>query len=74
MAFVLLLFVALLLVGSSELGVKGFAICIALLLGLIVVVAVSGAQPILVAAGAALLDIVMILYIFGGDIPLRPKK
>ncbi len=73
MAFALVLFVILLIVGRSELGISGIAICIALFVVLITAVAVSGSQPIFIAAGTALLDIGMILFIFGGDIPIRPK-
>jgi hypothetical protein len=74
MAFALLLFAVLLVVGRSELGIKGIAICIASLLGLIIVVAASGSPAVLVASGAALLDIGMIIFIFGTGIPLRPKR
>jgi hypothetical protein len=70
MAFALALFPALLFVGRSDLGVKGIAI--ALFLGLLVVVIASGLPFVVMAAGAAILDIGIILFIWG-DIPLRPK-
>jgi hypothetical protein len=70
----LLLFVALIVVGRSELGIKGIALCIALALVLMVAVEVSGLPPVLLATGAALCDIGLILFIFGGDIPIRPKR
>jgi len=33
-----------------------------------------GLPPVLTATAAAIFDIVLILIIFGVDIPLRPKK
>lgn len=73
MAFALLLFVALLIVGRAELGIKGIAICIALFSGTAAIIFISGAPPVLMAVAAAVVDIGLIFYIFGVDIPIRPK-
>lgn len=74
MAFALLLLVALLIVGRSELGFKGIAICVLLFAILIGVLTASGLPPVLLATGAAIFDIGLILYILGADIPIRPKQ
>jgi hypothetical protein len=72
MAFALLLLPVLLIVCRSDLGIKGIAFCIALFLGLIIVVVISGLPPVVLAAGAAVLDIGIIIFVWG-DIPLRPR-
>jgi len=64
MAFALLLLVALLIVGRSELGVKGIAICIILFTALIGLLMVFGLPPVLMATAAAIFDIVLIFIIF----------
>ena len=74
MAIALLLFVVLLIIGRSELGIKGIAICSGLLLGLLIAIAAFGLPPALLSTGTALFDIGLILFIFGADIPLRPKS
>jgi hypothetical protein len=74
MAIALLLFVALLIVGRLELGIKGIAISIAMLLALVIAIEAFGLPPALFSTGTALFDIGLILFIFGADIPLRPKS
>ena len=72
MAFALLLLPVLLIVGRSELGIKGIAVCVALFLGLAIVVKAFSLPFVVMAAGAAIIDIGIVLLIWG-DIPLRPK-
>jgi len=74
MAFALLLFVALLVVGRSELGVKGIAVSVAAFAAVVAVILVSGGQPVLMAVAAAIFDIGLIFYMFRADIPIRPKR
>ena len=74
MAIALLLFFALLIVGRSELGIRGIAICISLASVVIAVILLAGLSLILLGVAAAILDIGLIFYIFGGDIPIRPQK
>jgi len=70
----LLLFWILLFLGREELGFKGIIICIVVWLGLLLGACLTaGMLPYFFIAGNALLDIVLLIIIFGGDvnIPLR---
>ena len=66
-----LLFRVLLLVAREELGVKGIAVAVAIRLALLAGCFVAGISPHISVAAQALLDIVLILKIFGGDIDIR---
>ena len=68
-----LLFFVLLFVGRSDLQIRGIALCLAIWLALIAIGAITGAWMALVGAGTAILDIGLVIFIFRGDIPLRPK-
>jgi hypothetical protein len=70
----LLLFWILLFLGREELGFKGIVISVTIWLGLLLgSINISGGSPYFFTAACALLDIVLLLVIFGGDInvPLR---
>ncbi len=70
----LLVFWILIFWGREELGVKGIIICIVIWLGLLLGTSLTaGMMPYFFIAGDALLDIVLLIIIFGGDIniPLR---
>ncbi len=69
--FSFLLFWVLLFVARQELQIKGIAICIAIWLGLLIGFIVSRTSPAIFAAAQSLLDIGLILYVFGGDIQIR---
>jgi len=74
LSFPLMLLIGLLIVGRSELGVKGIATCVILFAALIALLMAFGLPPVLIATAAAVFDIVLIFVIFGADLPLRPKK
>ena len=70
----LLLFWILIFLGREELGFKGIVISIVIWLGLLLGTCLTaGMTPYFFIAGNALLDIVLLIIIFGGDIdiPLR---
>lgn len=58
----------LLFVGRHELGPKGIAIAIAVWAGMYVLFHFSGIQPALLVTGQALIDVVLVLFVFKGDV------
>jgi len=66
------LFFALLLFGREDLGVKGILIAMGVWLGLLVLFGALRLSPHFFIIAEGMLDIVLILIIFGGDIRLRP--
>lgn len=68
----LVLFFVLLYIGRDDLGLKGITISVFVALGLFLVMRLAeGWVSMVPVAGFALLDIVLLLYIFGGDISSR---
>ncbi len=70
----LLIFWVVIFLGREELGFKGIVISIAIWLGLLLGIRfAAGMSWHFFIAGSALLDIVLLIIIFGGDIniPLR---
>ena len=69
------LFWVLLFFGRDELGLKGILVAVsiwaALLVGTALLAALAGISPYLFVAAQALLDVVLILMIFGGDLRIR---
>jgi hypothetical protein len=66
-----LIFWVLMFLGKSELGLKGVLISIAIWTGLLLGFGMLNISPYLFVAAQSLLDIVLILVIFGGDIRIR---
>jgi hypothetical protein len=66
-----LVFWVLLFVGRQELQIKGIAICIAVWLGLLIGFMAIGISPYIFVAAQAFMDVVLILFVFGGDIQIR---
>ncbi len=64
-------FWALLFFGRSELGTKGILVCIGLWVALLAGPICLETSPYYFTAGQAFIDIVLILIIFKGDIPIR---
>ena len=69
--FVAVMFFILLVVGREALGWKGIVICIALWAAILSVFVIFHFPPGIFWAIEALFNIILILYIFGGDINLR---
>ena len=69
----LIVFWVLMVLGREELGWKGVVLSILIWLGMLLGCLLSGLPPHFFVAVQALLDIVLLLIIFGGDIniPLR---
>jgi hypothetical protein len=61
----------LIVLGREELGAKGIAIAVAVWLGLLVGFFAAGISPFLFVTAQALVDIVLILVVCGGDIRIR---
>jgi len=66
-----LFFWAILFFARSELGWRGVLICIAIWAGLLLGFMYAGISPFVFVAVQALLDCILILVIFKGDIPIR---
>ncbi len=63
-----ILFWVLMYLGREELGLKGVVISILIWLGLLLGCVLSGLSPYIFIAAQALLDIVLLLIIFRGNI------
>jgi len=66
-----LLFWILIFIGRDELGLKGAAISIAIWLALLLGCSLTGLSPYIFVAMQALIDIVLLIIIFGKDIRIR---
>ena len=66
-----LAFWVLLFLGREELQFKGIAIAIATWLLLLAGVVASGISPYWFVSAQAVVDIVLVLMVFGGDIKIR---
>ena len=66
-----LLFWVLIVVGRDELGLRGAAATIAIWLALLLACALTGISPYYFVSIQALIDIVLLITIFGGDIRIR---
>ena len=71
MIFVLILFCVLLICGRNELGLTGIAVAMLTFFAAFGACAWLNISPGYFMAFAAVLDIVLVLKIFGGDIQLR---
>lgn len=58
----------LLFLGRHELGAKGIAIAIAVWAGMYLLFRLTGIQPALLVTGQALIDVVLVLIVFKGDV------
>ncbi|MBN1787059.1 MAG: hypothetical protein JW806_01540 [Sedimentisphaerales bacterium] len=66
-----LIFWVLIFLGKNELGLKGVLISIAIWGGLLLGFAMLNISPYLFVVAQVILDIILILVIFGGDIRIR---
>jgi hypothetical protein len=66
-----ILFWLLIYLGREDLGLKGIGISVMLWLGLLVGFFATGVSPLLFVTAQALLDVFLILKVFGGDIKIR---
>ncbi len=66
-----LLFWLLIFLGREELGLKGGLIALAIWAGLLIGFFALSISPYIFVAAQAILDVVLILIIFGGDIKIR---
>jgi hypothetical protein len=64
-------FWALIFVGRSELGFKGITFCIVIWVGLLLGFTKLSLPSGYFVAAQALIDVILILVIFGGDIHIR---
>ena len=64
-------FWVLIIIGRSELGFKGITFCIALWVGLLFGFMMLGFPPYSFVAVQSLIDAILIVVIFGGDIRIR---
>ena len=64
-------FWVLVFMGRSELGLKGFLFFVILWIGLLLGFATLNLPPYWFVAAQALLDAILIIVIFGGDIQIR---
>ena len=64
-------FWVLIFFGWDDLGLKGVLFCIALWGVLLLGFTMTGLSPSVFVAAQALIDVVLILVIFGGDIRIR---
>ena len=71
MSIPFLLFWVLIFVARDELGRKGIAIAVSIWLALLLGFCTSGLSPYLFVSAQAVLDIVLVLKVFGGDIAIR---
>jgi hypothetical protein len=68
---VMALFVVLLVVGREELGLKGVGLCLLIVAGMIGCCSYCRVSSYLLITLMALMDIVLLLVIFGSDIRIR---
>ena len=66
-----LVFGLLIFLGRQELGIKGIAICVAVWLGLLAGFMAAGISQFYFVAVQAILDVWLILFVFGGDLKIR---
>jgi hypothetical protein len=66
-----LIFWAILFVARRELGWRGIAVCAGIWLALLLAFIYSGISPYLFVTAQAMLDCILILVIFKGDITIR---
>jgi len=66
-----LFFWVLVLLGRDELGYRGFVFCVVLWTVLLVACTLLGISPYVFVALQALIDVVLLLVIFGRDITIR---
>ena len=71
MALPFFIFWVLILICRRDLGWRGVGICVAIWIGLLVGVITLGTSGYIFIAAQALLDCVLILIIFKGDIRIR---
>jgi len=71
MVVAFVVFVALLVLGRDELGLRGIATAIIASLMCLAVVAGFGGSAVLSVAGQAIIDVVLVLVVFGGDVKIR---
>jgi len=64
-------FWVLIFIGKSELGFKGVVFCVLLWLGLLIGCTMLSLPSYWFIAAQALIDIILIIVIFGGDIRIR---
>jgi hypothetical protein len=65
------IFWVLIFLGRSELGWRGAGIAVGIWLGLLIGFVASGLSPYLFVSAQALLDCILILVVFHGDIRIR---
>jgi hypothetical protein len=70
MVFVFAAFLVLLFLGREDLGLKGIAVATTIWLGLLAGCFLAG-SPILFMSAQALLDVGLLLVVFGGDIRIH---
>jgi hypothetical protein len=66
-----ILFWGLIFLGREELGVKGVLIAVAIWAALLIGSFALSISPYLFVSAQAILDVVLILIVFGGDIKIR---
>jgi len=66
-----ILFWVLIFLGREELGIKGGLIAVAIWAGLLIGFFALCISPYLFVSAQAIVDVVLILIIFGGDIKIR---
>ena len=71
MALPLIIFVVVMWLGREELGLKGLLTCLSICAGLVLGCAYLNVSPYTFIALLALLDVILVLTIFGGDIHIR---
>lgn len=67
----MIVFWVLMFLGRSELGWKGVSFSVALWAGLLLIFSFFGISPYVFIGVQALLDVVLVIVIFGGDITIR---
>lgn len=58
----------MLFLGRRELGAKGIAIAVAVWAGMYLLFRLTGMQPALLVTGQALIDTILVLIVFKGDV------
>ena len=66
-----LLFWILIFLGRDELGLKGGVVTVVIWLALLLACALTGLSSYIFVAIQALIDIILLITIFGGDIRIR---
>lgn len=67
-----LIFFIVLFIARGDLQLKGLAIWLGIWGGCLAVVIFSGIQPLYFVVVQVVLDIILLLILFGGDVRLRP--